>query len=594
MKQFITLLNSLCIATIAFGQANTKLSNLVSPTAVNQHLSPSSNNTKDLGYTTYSWRNLYLRGDVYLDGIRFVSNGPATGYSNTFLGFSSGKAITKGSYNTALGYNALNKDTTGSYNTAVGTFALVGNTSGAYNIGIGAYALSGNTTGSYNNAIGMEALTNNTSGGYNLALGSKALYSNTIGGYNTAIGHEALTKNNQGLNNTAVGYQALLNNVDAQGNTAVGAKALLNNTTGIDNTATGPSALFSNTTGSNNTAIGSGALGSNTTGSINTAIGNYALGKNTISSGNVGIGYEALYSNITGQENTALGSYAGVTASSISNAVAIGYGARVDATDKVRIGNTTIKSIGGQVNWTAFSDGRYKQNIKQDVHGLDFINSLNPVTYTVDIKGLNAYYNKGRTNDKRAVDEKGMAEQQKSEASASKMVYNGFIAQDVEAAAKKLNYEFSGVDKPQSKEGLYGLRYSDFVVPLVKAVQELDSAAKAKDNRITELENRLSKLEASLVNSSNNNASTFAYLEQNNPNPVSGTTVIRYLIPITATDAKLSITNAKGQVIKTIAITNKGVGKIDFNTNMLAAGAYNYSLWVDGKQAAVKRMIIAR
>ncbi|MEP6597145.1 MAG: hypothetical protein ABJA71_14425, partial [Ginsengibacter sp.] len=30
----------------------------------------------------------------------------------------------------------------------------------------------------------------------------------------------------------------------------------------------------------------------------------------------------------------------------------------------------------------------------------------------------------------------------------------------------------SGVDKPQTKDGLYGLRYSDFVVPLVKAMQE--------------------------------------------------------------------------------------------------------------------------
>jgi hypothetical protein len=29
------------------------------------------------------------------------------------------------------------------------------------------------------------------------------------------------------------------------------------------------------------------------------------------------------------------------------------------------------------------------------------------------------------------------------------------------------------VDKPLNKDGLYGLRYSDFVVPLVKAVQEL-------------------------------------------------------------------------------------------------------------------------
>ena len=40
-----------------------------------------------------------------------------------------------------------------------------------------------------------------------------------------------------------------------------------------------------------------------------------------------------------------------------------------------------------------------------------------------------------------------------AEDEASKIIYNGFIAQDVEAAAKKLNYDFSGVDKPKSKDG---------------------------------------------------------------------------------------------------------------------------------------------
>ena len=32
--------------------------------------------------------------------------------------------------------------------------------------------------------------------------------------------------------------------------------------------------------------------------------------------------------------------------------------------------------------------------------------------------------------------------------------------------------EYSGVDKPQEKDALWGLRYAEFVVPLVKAVQE--------------------------------------------------------------------------------------------------------------------------
>src|SRR5438105_11889981 len=68
--------------------------------------------------------------------------------------------------------------------------------------------------------------------------------------------------------------------------------------------------------------------------------------------------------------------------------MAIGYNAQVDASNKIRIGNTDVTSIGGQVGWTMFSDGRYKKNIKENVPGLEFINQLRPITYTVDLLGL--------------------------------------------------------------------------------------------------------------------------------------------------------------------------------------------------------------
>jgi hypothetical protein len=41
----------------------------------------------------------------------------------------------------------------------------------------------------------------------------------------------------------------------------------------------------------------------------------------------------------------------------------------------------------------------------------------------------------------------------------------------VDAAAVKIGYNFSGIDKSGT---LIGLRYSEFVVPIVKSVQELD------------------------------------------------------------------------------------------------------------------------
>ena len=162
--------------------------------------------------------------------------------------------------------------------------------------------------------------------------------------------------------------------------------------------------------------------------------------------------------------------------------------------DKVRVGNSGVTSIGGQVGWTSFSDGRYKKNIKEDVQGLSFINSLRPITYTVDVNGLKAYYDKGRNYD--GAYEIARTAMQSSTDEVAKIVYNGFIAQDVEKAAQSVGYNFSGVDKPQTKDGLYGLRYSDFVVPLVKAMQEQQVIITNQQNKIDLLEKRLTALEA--------------------------------------------------------------------------------------------------
>jgi hypothetical protein len=151
----------------------------------------------------------------------------------------------------------------------------------------------------------------------------------------------------------------------------------------------------------------------------------------------------------------------------------------VTASNQVRIGNTAVTSIGGEVNWTAFSDGRYKKNTKEDVPGLSFITKLRPVTYTLDVNSIDSKLKVKQPEGTgvKLADETARliaalqpsSEEQKAKAEKAKVVYTGFVAQEVEEAAKALNYDFSGVDKPKGKEDFYGLRYGDFVVPLVKA-----------------------------------------------------------------------------------------------------------------------------
>jgi hypothetical protein len=46
----------------------------------------------------------------------------------------------------------------------------------------------------------------------------------------------------------------------------------------------------------------------------------------------------------------------------------------------------------------------------------------------------------------------------------SDYVYIGLVAQEVEQTAKKTGYDFSDVDAPGNPDGIYGLRYAEFVV----------------------------------------------------------------------------------------------------------------------------------
>jgi hypothetical protein len=168
-----------------------------------------------------------------------------------------------------------------------------------------------------------------------------------------------------------------------------------------------------------------------------------------------------------------------------------------------------VTSIGGFANWTNVSDGRYKKDVQENVPGLDFILRLRPVTYHLDVTGIARFLGEGEFRPKREgrekpqVDESTLALERQSRAEKEKILYTGFIAQEVEKTARELGYDFSGVDKPQNEHSLYGLRYAEFVVPLVKAVQEQQKIIEEQKARIEALEAEMKsirlKLEASAL-----------------------------------------------------------------------------------------------
>jgi hypothetical protein len=117
---------------------------------------------------------------------------------------------------------------------------------------------------------------------------------------------------------------------------------------------------------------------------------------------------------------------------------------------------------------------------------------LNPVTYSMDVQKLNAFFGKK--------DEPGEDKVAAASAIAAKeqIVYSGFSAQEVEKAAAAADYNFSGVIKPQNEKDHYSMVYSDFVPSLVKAIQEQQSIINDLKKENAAIKEQLQKIMQSL------------------------------------------------------------------------------------------------
>lgn len=343
-------------------------------------------------------------------------------------------------FDIALGYYALNKNMARLGNIAIGNNALENfGTTGGSNIAIGPGSMKNSSGGYANIAIGVSAL-NNTSSGDNIAMGWLSLYSNSTGYFNIGIGSMAMHSNESGKNNTALGNCALCGNKTGNENVAIGDGSLGTNDDGSNNVSIGKSSLELNSHGNHNFAGGKSALTYNRTGNYNVGVGSNTLYYNQYGNYNTAIGYQAGSSNISSY-NTFVGYNADITpGTDFINSMSLGYAATVDASNKVRIGNSAVSVIEGQVPWSNPSDRRLKENILYTNRlGLDFITRLQTVSY-------NYISDENKTR------------------------HDGFIAQDVEKVMQELGVPFSGLKK--SFSGTYSLAYSDFVMPLVNAVKE--------------------------------------------------------------------------------------------------------------------------
>ena len=375
-------------------------------------------------------------------------------------------------------------------------------------------------------------------------------------------------------------------------NATFGGGSMLLNTASY-NTATGWLVLSNNTSGAINSATGYGALNGNTTGSSNSGFGSKAFSSNTTGSNNTGAGAQAMLNNTTGSNNSALGFNTNITAPNFNNSTAVGANALVNGPNRVWLGNA------GTTVWTNISynlsDGRFKKNIKSEsVKGLAFIKLLRPVTYNFDGNMFNDYITKNMPADQR----KNYINQDFSQ--VDNITQTGFIAQEVEQAAKTAGYNFSGVHAPEGETDTYGISYYQFVVPLVKAVQEQQEMIEAQkainenlQQQILELKKLVAEKPSTSTGLNQQNGINRFSMEQNEPNPFTHETIVKYNLPETVNNAYMAVYDLSGKQLATFPITQKGSSSITVTSEKLSAGIYMYSIVADGKIFDSKKMIVA-
>jgi trimeric autotransporter adhesin len=381
----------------------------------------------------------------FLTAVGSGAGAVTTGVNNTFVGFEAGNDNTTGTNNVAVGYQALDANTTGTQNTAVGMNALGANTTAGDNTSVGYGSLSSNTTGANNTAVGSFALLSNTTGANNVAVGRDALGSNTTGASNTAVGYQALDANTTGTLNTAVGVAALTTCTTGSSNTAVGYAAMATASTGTDNSCFGKNAGENMTTGIQNTLIGS----------------------------NAGQGFAAL---TTGSNNVMIGMNSYATAGAV-NQIVIGTDICVGQGDNYftfgKTGNRVYNQYTVDANWARTSDGRLKRNVNDMSLGLSFVNKLRPVSYqwkpSYEVpQELVTQYN----------------EQNKMDLG---VVMHGFIAQEVKAALDEVGSTYNCGVWSEGSDGTQSISREMFIMPLVKAVQELSAQVTALQAEVNTL-----------------------------------------------------------------------------------------------------------
>jgi hypothetical protein len=262
----------------------------------------------------------------------------------------------------------------------------------------------------------------------------------------------------------------------------------------------------------------------------------------------------------------------------------------------------------------AASDIKLKQNIQTSINNLSVIKKLKPVSYEFRKKEFpNINLPEG--------------------------INTGLIANELQTLIPSLVKEFTHPAKKDTINNIIypeltfkGVNYSGLIPYLIGAIQEqqtqienLDSVIQKQnqelDNRFQSIEGRLNRVQSNteqfnarianccdastssspnsvsvILSETNQNytssASESPLLMQNEPNPFSQSTLIKYYLPQETSEAQLRVVNSLGEEVRLFNLSGIGYGRITIQANSLAPGNYLYSLTINGRPILSRSMIL--
>ncbi len=248
--------------------------------------------------------------------------------------------------------------------------------------------------------------------------------------------------------------------------------------------------------------------------------------------------------------------------------------------DRANSGNYVVKQSGTTNFYVAgagwiYSQGQYigsdlnlKENVATISGALQKINAMRGVTYNLKTEVNNPIgYGLTTANS-----------------------YIGVVAQEIEAIAPELVRTMPNGTKAVAYQNMVGL--------LIEAIKEQSTQiAQLKQEIEMCCSSKTSATERATEKQANENLNTAKsnntpFLAQNNPNPFNQSTSITYNVPDKANNAGILVFDLNGKLLRTYTIEGIGEGTISIDAKQFVAGMYFYSLFIDKKEVATKRMIL--